>query len=435
MHKKLYNSPVLPFRSSLLSKDGKEYFSDFSYFDNSKKNKEKVEYFNIFPQIPVYQPQQPYQQPQQPYQQPQQSYQQPQQPYQQPIQPPYKQPIQPPYQQPIQPPYQQPQQQLIQSPYQPQQLFYQQPRQQLIQLPYQPHQPFYQQLPYQPPIQQPHQQPIQQPIQQPSYQPQPPIQQPQQQPPEQPIQQPRKSLYSSILSKTRLIPNDCNYNQIKSRPNFKYECSKNEILSKANIILKLETNTDNTGNSNISVITVGSISFTKIDDKRCIYFKNSLNDYLKFKYCNTESFTLCYWIYVIDNGSYTALSISSGNFNDINDPVFQADFYDGNISNFVALPTRWKSNKKIYNYVKKWIHVAYTCNQKTFKIELFINGTLVSTANGTDKLKTHVNTYIMGRSGDTGRAFYGFIRNFCKFDFVLSPCQIKNIYEITYNSI
>ena len=227
-------------------------------------------------------------------------------------------------------------------------------------------------------------------------------------------------------------PNDCSYNEEKSKPTFTNECSKDELLSKANIILKLENNTTNTGNSNITVTTVGSVDFANINNKKCVHFKNSFNDYLKFKYCNTEQFTMCYLIYVIDRGGYTALSISSGNFNNIDDPVFQADFYNGTqILNFVALPNRWTMTKNDYNYVGKWTHVAYTCDQKTFKIQLFINGNLVNSASGRSKLKTHVNTYIMGRSGDTGRAFNGYIRHFYKFNFVLSPCQVKNIYEIS----
>ena len=62
---------------------------------------------------------------------------------------------------------------------------------------------------------------------------------------------------------------------------------------------------------------------------------------------------MCYWIYVNDNKGYTSLSINSSNFNNINDSVFQADFYSGyQIINFVALPNRWRSTKTNYNYVK-----------------------------------------------------------------------------------
>ena len=229
--------------------------------------------------------------------------------------------------------------------------------------------------------------------------------------------------------------NDCNYNELKSRPNFTNECNKDELVSKANIILRLENDTNNTGNSNITVTTIGFVGFTQIENRNCVYFKNSMNNYLKFKYCNTEKFTICYWVYVIDNKDYTALSISSGNFN-TPDPVFQTDFYIGSqICNFVALPNRWTVTKNDYNYVGKWVHVAYTCDQTTFKIQLFVNGILASTANGSNALNTHVNTYIMGRSGDSLRSFNGYITQFYKFNFVLSPCQVKNIYEITNTPI
>ena len=226
--------------------------------------------------------------------------------------------------------------------------------------------------------------------------------------------------------------NDCNFNEINSRPTFRSECNKDEIISKANIILRLDNNTNNTGNSNINVTTVGSVGFTQIDGKDCVSFKNSMNDYLKFKYCSTQNFTVCHWVYVIDSRYYTALSISSGNFN-MNNPVFQTDFINGSqIGNFVALPNPWTVTKYDYNYVGKWTHVAYTCDQTTFKIQLFVNGNLVNTATGRNALRTtDVNTYIIGRSGDSGRAFNGYIAQFYKFNFVLSQCQVKNMYEIT----
>jgi hypothetical protein len=209
----------------------------------------------------------------------------------------------------------------------------------------------------------------------------------------------------------------------------------NDILSKANILLKLEDNTSDSGLSNTHVITIGSVKFTHIDNKKCVLFNNSMNDYLKFKYTNTDKFTLAYWIYVIDAGGYTALSISSGNFANIDDPVFQADFYNGNfIANYVALPVRWTAaTNYTNNYVGKWMHLTYTCDQSTFKTQLFMNGNLVSNATGWNRLPTHPNTYIMGRSGDWGRAFKGYIRYFCQYNSVLSPEDIKNLYDVTLN--
>ena len=210
----------------------------------------------------------------------------------------------------------------------------------------------------------------------------------------------------------------------------------NDILSRANILLKLEDDTIDSGLSHTDVTTVGNVKFTNIADKKCVLFNNSFNDYLKFKYTNTDKFSLSYWIYVIDNGGYTALSISSGNFANIDDPVFQADFYNGNvIVNFVALPVRWTATTSYnYNYVGKWTHIVYTCDQSSLKTQLFVNGKFISTATGWNRLPTHPNTYIMGRSGDWGRAFYGYIRYFCQFDYVLSSEEVKSLYNITLST-
>lgn len=43
------------------------------------------------------------------------------------------------------------------------------------------------------------------------------------------------------------------------------------ILSKANIFLKLEDNTADSGLSNTNVITIGSVKFTHIDNKNVFY--------------------------------------------------------------------------------------------------------------------------------------------------------------------
>ena len=206
----------------------------------------------------------------------------------------------------------------------------------------------------------------------------------------------------------------------------------NNILSKASIILKLETDTVDSGTSHVNVTTVGFISFTRIDNKNCTQFNNSLSNYLKFKFNNIDKFTICFWVYITDDKPYTAVSLGSGTFRH-HDPVFQDEFSNGyTISNYIALPNQWSAvTTSKYNYVGKWVHIAYTCNQEDFKAELFINGNLNSTGLGTGKLPSHVNSFVIGRSGDNYRALNGYIRYFCVFNFILKPCQVKDVCDFT----
>jgi len=197
------------------------------------------------------------------------------------------------------------------------------------------------------------------------------------------------------------------------------------------IYAPLEENLTYNGRFNGDAQVVGNVSFAIINNKKCVRFSNSMDNYIKIPFQNPSSFTFCYWIYVNDRNYYTAVSLCGSNLGNIENPCIQCDFGEPTIYFYAAMkPGRWIA---IYNnsqsFINKWTHVTYMVNQDNYNIQLYVNGQYSGNTTGKARLANNKDFFVIGRSGDSGRAFNGYISQFYYFDRVLSAQDITDIYN------
>jgi len=194
--------------------------------------------------------------------------------------------------------------------------------------------------------------------------------------------------------------------------------------------LPLSNSFDYTGKSNGSAKIYGSVSFTSKDNKSAAFFNNRLSNFITVPFINPSSFTFCYWVYVNDRNYYTAVSLCGLNFGNINNPCIQCDFGEPTVVFVAALPGRWTGvTNNSQPFVNKWTHVAYIVNQDNYSMQLYVNGKSAGSSTGRNRLGNNKSVFVIGRSGDNGRAFNGFISDFYYFDKVLSSSEINKIYN------
>lgn len=217
---------------------------------------------------------------------------------------------------------------------------------------------------------------------------------------------------------------------INSTPVYSQEIS----LSNAPIYLPLTSNTNNIGTGKAATTVYGPVIITNYGNKQCAIFNNSLSTYLTVPFSNSNylNITFGYWIYPIDAGYYDPASIGNTNMNQTE--VFQTDISGGNSISMIAhLPNYWTINEAYnVNYLNKWTHVVYTCSQVSpYLVQMYINGNLVKSKKGSGSFTNIPNIFIIGRSGDQGRAYNGYIREFFAFNSVLNSSDINSIYNST----
>ena len=194
--------------------------------------------------------------------------------------------------------------------------------------------------------------------------------------------------------------------------------------------LPMLTNSADIGGTPQTVTTNGTVTYTTIAGKQCAYFSNSLSNYLSLPYVNQTQLTLCFWLYCIDAGYYTAVSINNGALN----PTLQVDINTStnNTIIFTAMPNQWAITPTgDYGGPGQWAHFAITLNYSTYFEQLYINGTSVATATGSGSPSIAQTQFWLGRSGDNGRAYYGYLRQFCFFPTVLTQTQIRAVQKYT----
>lgn len=235
-------------------------------------------------------------------------------------------------------------------------------------------------------------------------------------------------LIASVISKNTILFNT----------DYTWYCVANQTLNIPSplIQLLLQNDINNTYNNTKYPITMnGQAQFTTIAGKKCIQFPNSMSNYISFPFPNTKQFTFCYWMYAIDNPYYTVASITNNGFN----PSFQCDIGNPNgqpsppstIRIIISAPVQWTiATQYTFNYVGIWTHITYTYDQSTFAAQLFVNGALVLSGQGSGAFAYNPTTFILGRSGDNGRAFNGYMYNYNYFDSILSTVDIQQIYNI-----
>ena len=214
----------------------------------------------------------------------------------------------------------------------------------------------------------------------------------------------------------------------------KFSDPDNRLLGTAENILLLTKDFSNTGTLKSAINKRGSIEIKSYNGKMGAYFNNSMSNFLYFTFNKASKFTFSYWMCAINNNNYyTSVSISNiQNWN----PVFQCDMQNNTLFSYVAMPHHWNvQTKNSINYVNNWVHLTYTVDQTNFTVKQYINGNLVSNVRGTEPLPTRADTYIIGRSGDNGRAFDGYINNFYTFNYLLTDVEVQTLYRLTKNYV
>ena len=198
------------------------------------------------------------------------------------------------------------------------------------------------------------------------------------------------------------------------------------------IYLQLFTNTNDTGSAASAVTTFGPVSFTTIAGKQCAYFNNSANTYISLNYISSMRFTISFWVYLIDTGDYTASSITNP---ELTSAALQFDFRYGEFQIPTALPNNPTSSGSWTLFpgisgatAGTWHFVAASINQATYEANYYLNGALRVTRTGSGPLPSRTKI-ILGRSGDNGRTFNGYIRKYSFFNSILSTSSINELYS------
>jgi len=195
--------------------------------------------------------------------------------------------------------------------------------------------------------------------------------------------------------------------------------------------LPLRNSLINLGTEQRGVNTRGNVGFANLDGMQSVFFRNSFNDYLFVDHVPYD-FTFAFWLYVADRGGYTAVSYGALNFRNIDNPSIQCDFNGGQHVGFhAALPSRWRSIGTNHTFENRWTHFTYTVNQSNYETKLYINGDLRGQTKGQGRLGNPSYHFILGRSGDNGRAYYGGMHDFIVYNSILNDDQIRTVYELT----
>ena len=190
--------------------------------------------------------------------------------------------------------------------------------------------------------------------------------------------------------------------------------------------LKLHTDTTDYGTTPQNIITNGEVSFTTISGKQCIYFNNSINNFLNFNYYNPQQFTIGYWLYVLDDNYYTPVSISSSS----NKTVFEANIESPLIYMLVSFPNMGSTYNITQSIsVNTWTHITYTFDQTTYTCQIYINGILSLEGTGYGPFPNSASQFVLGKSSNDYRAFSGYMSEFFMYYSILSSTQIGSIYS------
>lgn len=198
------------------------------------------------------------------------------------------------------------------------------------------------------------------------------------------------------------------------------------ILETALSYLPLATDSTDIGTNRQIVTTNGTVTYTTIGGRQCAYFNNSTANFLSLPYVNQTVFTICFWFRPIDGTYYTVASITTA----ANSPALQVDTDTAtSIRIYTAMPNQWSIQPAATTLgAGNWSHVAITVNQSTFVVQVYVNGIFGSSATGTGTGISSRNLFYLGKSGDNGRAFNGYINKFAFFNKVLSAQEISEVF-------
>ena len=208
-----------------------------------------------------------------------------------------------------------------------------------------------------------------------------------------------------------------------------YKMGNKIILSKpiTTNYLGLSNDIIDTGTTPGVVNLHGSVPIGLYKGRRAAYFNNSKGNYLSMPFTSTtmNNFSFGFWLYGLDGNYYTAVSITNNGWN----PSFQCDMHHSEQLAYICTPYHWQLRLRgNASYVGNWVHIAYTFGQDNIA-NMFINGNSVNRGQGHSALNLSPTKFIIGRSGDHGRAFHGYIYGFFYNNKTMTDFEIMHLYK------
>ncbi len=101
----------------------------------------------------------------------------------------------------------------------------------------------------------------------------------------------------------------------------------------------------------------------------------------------------------------------------------------------VAMPSnnKWtvNPNNLVFGGQGKWFHVALTVDYSSYKVGFYVNGNLSWSGNGTAMPIITQTQVFLGRGGNNGASFLGYVRQFLMYPVALSAAQVMRVAQIT----
>lgn len=174
------------------------------------------------------------------------------------------------------------------------------------------------------------------------------------------------------------------------------------------------------------------MAFGAVGGKTGIQFPNGLANYLSLSNQFQPDMTICFWAYQNNTTYYTCVSFAEAA---LALPVIQ---FDTNNNQLVFMATANAANQMwtsatatVGTTATTWYSVALVCSSNVGT--LYINGTNTATLNGALPLHSRGTQFVLGRSGDAGRAFSGYLRHFTLFNRALSATEVSSWHTNTTN--
>lgn len=196
-----------------------------------------------------------------------------------------------------------------------------------------------------------------------------------------------------------------------------------------------------------------NLSFTNYNGRKCIKFNNDMNNYISFPILLFPNYSFCFWIYLNnssrDNNYYTVASVT---YAPQMNPGLQVDIQGLHVMVYNALPNHWDVQLKYNAPSEGWYHITYTYDSNAsnpsspknkYLAKLYVNGVDSfrqgnSSPYGSGDILANVNKssrpnrFILGRSGDNGRAFNGYVSDFNYYAITLPVGDINTQNTVNY---
>jgi len=208
------------------------------------------------------------------------------------------------------------------------------------------------------------------------------------------------------------------------------------IIANADAFLPLQSNTIDYAKTEQIVGSNGTLSFSNVLGKNCIFINGSTSNYISLPIANPPVFTFAFWFNYTNTQYFTVASYTTP----AGALAMQFDLVSaGSNTVYTALPNQWTIAPSSSNLgVNTWNFIAVTVNQSTYVENVYMNGVFASTATGTGAFPNSPSLMVLGKSGDGtvfpsggNRSYQGYLQNFMYFNTILTGAQINAIYNQT----